>query len=379
VLPAFITAADLIKNFPTQREPIIEGLLRRGEVGNLVGPSKMYKSWLLLQLALTAVFGRPVLGKFPTRSSSVLILDYELAPGTLARRLQHVASALAVTPGEIGDRLVIVTLRGKRLDIDALERYFATLTPRQFDLIIIDPLYKTFPREFDENSNVQLAEVYAKLQAYAERLDAAIIVVHHLTKGDQSFKATTDLGAGGGSQSRAADAHLAIRPHKEDGAAVLSGVVRSFPPFEPFAMRWTFPVWQRADDLNPADLKRPTRQKAKEVIPPPPPKPAWDVDRFVSSFVTSEPKPRVAIIAAAVEAGVPNNNQAANLLATAEALGKIHRWKQGKDKRAFFANRPQPTLPAVELPTSDIHTQKKKSPHTPLRRQKPLRGWGRFR
>ena len=145
VKPTFVTVGDLLAQFPSQREPVIEGLLRRGEVGNLVSAPKMNKSWLLLHIALCVAFGRNVLS-FPTRPGRVLLLDYELAPGTLAKRVQAVMSAMGLTPAAIGDRLAIESLRGRRLDVDGLDAYFSAIKPGDFDLVIVDPLYRTFPR-----------------------------------------------------------------------------------------------------------------------------------------------------------------------------------------------------------------------------------------
>ena len=86
--------------------------------------------------------------------------------------------------------------------------------------------------------------------------------VHHSTKGNQSGKSVTDTGAGAGSQSRAADCHLVIRQHREDGAFVIDGAVRTFAPIKPFCVRFAFPVFEKAEDLDPSDLKqdRPRRE-----------------------------------------------------------------------------------------------------------------------
>ena len=345
VLPAFLTPADLLTRFPSQREEIIFGLLRRGEVGNLVSMPKLNKSWLLMQLALLTTQGSDFL-EFRTRPGNVLIVDYELAPGTIAKRLQCVMAALGLDSTKIGDRLAIEPLRGKRLDVNGLGHYFAAIPHGRFDLVIIDPLYKVFPADLDENSNVAIAEVYAALQRYAEQLDAALMVVHHLTKGSQNDKAVTDLGAGAGSQSRAADCHLAVRPHAEDNAGVLSGVVRSFPPFEPFAIRWRFPLWEVAPELDPEDLRRAGKRTrpVKEPVAAEPPKPRYDVDTFVADFLTDKPKWRDTILAEATKTAVANEHQAERLLKGAEGLGKAFRWKQPNDARAYFARCPQPAL-----------------------------------
>jgi len=343
--PAFLTVGALMQAYPVQREPVVEGLFRRGEVGNVISGPKLYKSWLLMQLALCIVMGRDFLG-FLTKRGRVLLLDYELHAATLAKRLHLMMEAMGITAADIGDRLAIEPLRGRRLDVNALGAFFARIPARLFDCVIVDPLYRTFPDDLDENSNANLAALYATFQRYAEALDAGLIVVHHLSKGDQSLKVITDLGSGGGSQARAADAHLAIRPHAEKDVGVLSGVLRSFPPFDPFCIRRDFPLWVEARDLDPADLRRPPRPKRIKAptIPAEPAPPPWTVERFAAEILTDIPQTRDGLLSAALAAGVPNSHQAARLLATAEGTGKAFRWRQPRDRRAFFANQQQPKL-----------------------------------
>jgi hypothetical protein len=344
VVPTFLTVAELLRTYPVQREPVIDGLIRRGEVGNVISGPKLYKSWLLMQLALCIVLGRDFLG-FLTKRGRVLLLDYELHAATLAKRLYLMMTAMGVTADEIGDRLVIEPLRGRRLDVHALGDYFAAIPARTFDCVIVDPLYRTFPDDLDENSNANLASLYATLQRYAEALDAALIVVHHLSKGDQSFKSVTDLGSGGGSQSRAADAHLAIRPHAQEGVGVLSGVLRSWPPFDAYCIKRDFPLWIEARDLDPLDLRRPQPRRAKALTEPAePPPPAWTVERFAAEILTDTPQTRAAVLDSAIRAGVPNVHQATRLLELAEATDKAFRWRMPKDKRTYFAAQRQPTL-----------------------------------
>lgn len=343
--PAFLTAADLLAKYPTQREPVIEGVLRRGEVGNLISGPKHFKSWLVMNAAFCIADGRPLL-RFPTRQGRVLLMDYELPPETLAWRARAVAEAMNLDPASVGERFALRPLRGKPLDVDGLGLYLRSLPPGRFDCIIIDPLYRTFPKGIDENSNAAVAEVFASLQGYAEDLDAALIVVHHLTKGEQGGKSITDLGAGAGSQSRAADGHLAIRPHAEEGAAVLCGVVRSFSALEPVAMRWRFPLWELAEDLDPADLRGKKSARAKDnapTTPPTPPKPSFNAASFAATFVRGEPRPKGAIIAEAFENGV-SERRAGALLDSAEAQGRAYPWSMGSDRRKHYANRPQPQL-----------------------------------
>lgn len=344
--PSYLTAGEMIGRFPDQREVLVENVIRRGEQVNLISGPKSNKSWTVMHLAVAVATGGHWLG-FACRPGRVLMVDFELHPGTFSRRLRAVLEALAVNLSDIGDRLAVQPLRGRHMDIHGLRRYLAGIGPGRFDVIFIDPLYRLFPPDMDENSNADIAGLFAELQSLAEGMNVGIVTVHHLSKGDQSGKIVTDLGSGGGSQSRAADAHLAIRPHAEPGAAVLDGVLRSFPPFEPLAMRWRFPLWELAPDLDPADLKRTARRPAAkppaEPVPPEPAKPDYDAAGFVAAFLGPEPKSRGAIIASAVDAKLPER-RAAGLLARAEDGGLAFRWRVGRGNKSFYANCPQPEL-----------------------------------
>jgi len=100
-----------------------------------------------------------------------------------------------------------------------------------------------------------MAEIFNAIDRYAENTGAAFLAIHHQTKGLQSAKDVVDVGSGASSFARAVDAHLVMRPHEEDNHFVLDAAIRSFPPIEPLAMRWEYPLWYPADGVDPAELK----------------------------------------------------------------------------------------------------------------------------
>jgi hypothetical protein len=161
------------------------------------------------------------------------------------------------------------------------------------------------------------------------------VLIHHTSKGNQSGKAITDVGAGAGSQSRATDTHLVLRPHKEDDVVVLEAAVRSWPPVMPRCLRWAFPVWTPADDLDPTLLRseqpKRTRKEEKE--------PEWDAERFTGTFVGAEPKLVDAILAEANRQGV-NDFKCRTLLRKAEAVGLVHRWDMGRGRLGYATQAP---------------------------------------
>ncbi|WP_157605106.1 AAA family ATPase [Schlesneria paludicola] len=248
-------AGDLIRDFPALRSPILEGLIRRGETMNIIAAPKMGKSWLSMGLALSVVAGHKWLGRFwPTRGN-VLIVDNELHPETSSHRLPVIASAMEIPSADYSDRLFIANLRGGLLDMNQLATQLIGLEAGTFSLIILDAWYRFQPTGSDENSNGDVSRLYNLLDSVASKLGCAFVCIHHSSKGNQSGKSVTDMGAGAGAQARAPDCHLAMRQHEQDGAVVVEAAVRSWAPIEPFCLRWKFPVWEPADDLDPKALR----------------------------------------------------------------------------------------------------------------------------
>ena len=259
-LPDRYQAADLVLTYPRETEPIIDGLLRRGETANIIAATKVGKSWMALDLALSIASGKPWLG-MPTTQGKVLVIDNELRPETLSSRLSSVSKARAMRLE--GLPVDLWPLRGTNTDLFKIDdELLGKLKPASIDFIVLDAMYRFLPANSSENDAVTMTRIYNLLDSHAKRLNCSFAVVHHASKGDQSGKAISDIGSGSGAQSRAVDAHIAIRPHEQgDGdVAVLDAAVRSFPPPKPLTIKYTHPVWE-AKPLVPAVVKTPKKQQ----------------------------------------------------------------------------------------------------------------------
>lgn len=233
----FLTARELLRQYRNMKEPLIDGLLRREEIMNIVAAPKTEKSWLVMQLTLALVTGGTWCGHECT-ASRVLLVDNELHRETLSCRLHRVASAMGISDDdEVLDRLTILSQRGAEKDIRLLKKYLQENSNLKFDVIIIDALYKALPKDVDENSNGQITDIYNLLDSYARTMGCAIVLVHHTSKGNQANKSITDVGSGAGAQSRSPDTHLTLRQHNIEGVVSVFCCVRSFPPVEPFCLR----------------------------------------------------------------------------------------------------------------------------------------------
>jgi hypothetical protein len=324
---------ELREAFPSLRPPVIEGVLRRGETMNVISSPKVGKSWLVLDLAMSVATGRRWLGAYDTHAGDVLIIDNELHPETSSHRLPRVAEARGIPMGEIDETVFVHNLRGQLRDIVSFSAFFDTLNPGEYSLIVLDAFYRFMPAGGDENDNGQMAAIYNHIDRYADRLGCCFVLIHHSTKGNQSGKSVTDVGAGAGSQSRATDTHLVLRPHEEPGAVVLEAAVRSWPPLEPKCLRWSFPVWNPADDLDPTQLKGEKPRKPREGAEP------WTGERFALEFGDVMPRDRLDVLHAAKEAGLPERH-AIRLLREAERQGHLYRWEEGRNRPVRFATVP---------------------------------------
>jgi hypothetical protein len=258
------TFRELKATYPTMSPPVVDRLIREGETCNIISYSKIGKSWLAYGLALSVITGRPWLDRFATSAGQVLYIDNELQRSNLASRIPAVGDSMGITTDMYEDKLEIWPLRGNLRSLKQLSGEFANVEHGMFKLIILDAAYRFFLEGTSENDNAAMAQFYNELDRIACATGAAVALVHHTTKGNQSNKRVTDVGAGAGAQSRAADCHLVLREHEEAQTVVLDGAVRSFAPVEPMTLKWEYPLWTPSE-ADPAQLKaEPTRSSRRQ-------------------------------------------------------------------------------------------------------------------
>lgn len=337
-----LSVGALVDHHPRLRPSVVENLLREGETLNVIAPSKTGKSWLTLDFAIAIATGSPWLDRYETVAGDVLIIDNELHPETSANRIPKVAAARGIAMERIRDHIFIENLRGRLQDIFALEPYFAAIPPQRYKVIVLDAFYRFMPVGGDENDNGTMANIYNLIDRYAALLGCSFVMIHHSTKGSQSGKAVTDVGAGAGAQSRAADAHLVLRPHEEPGVVVLDAAVRSWAPIEPVCLRWAFPVWNMDESLDPANLRKEKATKRKEDKPSEPAgKPQWTVEMFVQEFFGREPLSKPEIREATHGKPGLSWRRVNDLIEVAERQNLIHRWTVGRSHKVMYSTEPQ--------------------------------------
>lgn len=246
--------ADMIEKYPDQSEALIEGLVRRREVFNLVGSAKSAKSWLGYSLLLSVATGRPWLGSYRTVRTKCLLVDNELSLTELPFRIRQVAAAMGLTLADYQEHLEVWALRGHLRSLEELEQDFLKIKSEGFGLILLDSAYRFAKEGEHENDNNSATNRYNTIDSFTQDTGAAIGLICHSSKGVHGSKRVTDVISGAGSQSRASDGHFVLLDHKTPGHMVLESVARSFPPTPPIGLKWEFPLWSRVDNLDATQL-----------------------------------------------------------------------------------------------------------------------------
>ncbi len=199
------------------------------------------------------------------------------------------------------------------------------------------------PAGIDENDNAAMSQVYNAIDRYAEMLQASFILVHHSSKGSQSGKSVTDVGSGAGAISRAADAHLILRPHEEPNCAVFESAVRSWPPVEPRCSAGRSNLGPE-DSLDPSRLKiDPVGIGPKRILKRKTPGTGARLDSGTLRRSVHQPDSsgQADVILTAQEEADLSEHRTGLLLQAAISRGLVHVWKDGGTLLGY-ATQPMP-------------------------------------
>ena len=260
-----VEALRLTDAEPELRPPVVDGLVRRGETVNWIAAPKTGKTWMLYTLVGCMLRGKDWCD-FKTRKGRVLLVDNELHRETGLQRLQKALRQARIPWEDVEANVDVAWLRGQRAGLDDLEATVRRMPRGEWSLIILDAFYRFIPAGMDENSNSDMTQVMNHIDAIAAYADAAVVNVHHSTKGGQAGKDTMDVGAGAGSIGRATDSHVVFLRHEEEGCVTMRARCRSFAPPKPRVVELDF-VYPRAwvrEDLDPEALWVPEPPKRKK-------------------------------------------------------------------------------------------------------------------
>lgn len=199
-------AIDLLAAF--QNEPpvldfIWPGFIA-GTVGALVAPGATGKSFWALEAAMSVacgVAGGDLVGLAPVQTGRVVYLAGEDPPEALECRVHTIGKHLNRQAREaIAGNLILEPIMGLGKDVMVerqLRRFIADYAGVR--LIVLDTLSRIHSR--DENSNGDMAHLINQLEKFAVGTGAAILFLHHVSKGSARECQTDQPGAARGASA----------------------------------------------------------------------------------------------------------------------------------------------------------------------------------
>ena len=246
-------ARELIVKTITTPPELIAGILYQGGKMSFNASSKMGKTWSLLHLGISLSEGLDWFG-YKTSQCKVLFINPELQNFSFEKRIQQIARNLT---GQVSlEHFDYISTRGKKISNKTLLPLLqAQIVAGRYGAIILDSIYKLYPRDTEENSSSDVAEFLGYLETLAEKTGAAIIYSHHYSKGNQAHKAAIDRSSGAGAWGRDPDTVVSVTDHDSESCYTVDFNLRDFPGQSPIVIRVNWPNITRAANLDPKKLK----------------------------------------------------------------------------------------------------------------------------
>jgi hypothetical protein len=255
-LPPIISATELIRKEIPEPSQLIKGILHQGSKMVLGGGSKSFKTWSLLDLALSVATGQDWWG-FKTTKAKVLYMNLELPDWSFKNRIEEIRG---VRPElENVDSLKLWNLRGHAVSFEKMRPEIVKTIGKEYGLIVVDPIYKVYG-DRDENAAGDMGTLLNEIESMAVQTGAAVVFGAHFSKGNQAGKESIDRISGSGVFARDPDTLLIMTRHECEDTFTIEATLRNFKPIKPFCVQRNHPLMERNNQLDPNKLKKPGKK-----------------------------------------------------------------------------------------------------------------------
>lgn len=193
----------LFETMPDEEQPeapvLIENTVRLGQIMQIAGPPKIGKSFLVANMLIAFATGHPFLGFNVRKCERILLVNTEMPKVEYWNRVLKLAGIPSAKAALRDHVRVANTDDDPEMTIKGITKTIVESGYRP-DVVIVDPIYPVFMG--DENSNADARVTLAYLKKIASCTGAAVIYVHHFSKGAQDSKAPRDRASGASTLSR---------------------------------------------------------------------------------------------------------------------------------------------------------------------------------
>jgi hypothetical protein len=209
----------------------IYGIFETGTVNMISAEPNNFKSWVMLDAAVSLASGRPLFGQFKTEKQSVLIVNEEDYHSQLRTRMMMLYKNWSQLP------IYFAIQNGVKLIDSDVEKIISLAKEKGVDFIIFDSLRSLHSAE--ENSSTEMQAVLDQLKKVT-KAGFTVLFSHHNRKKGISSSDNGNESRGSSGINAAVHGHITCEPKEEGGQTFLiisQPKLKGGPKMDPFRVR----------------------------------------------------------------------------------------------------------------------------------------------
>ncbi len=230
-----VNAAKWLKTKCKPSEQVFDELFDLGDKVAILAVSKGRKSFFALQMALSLATGKDFLHFRTIKARSILFIQFEIKESHFQKRMKSMAKSMGIKHDELKS---LEIFNGRGVDFDYTQISFLA-EKHKSEIIIIDPIYKLITH--DENKPESFKPIFKEFDRIAKNTGAAIVYIHHDSKGMHGDKNIRDRGAGSGIIARDYDACFTLTHHRDsEDVIVVETLLRNYEDKPAQTIEWSY-------------------------------------------------------------------------------------------------------------------------------------------
>ncbi len=188
-----------------------------------------FKTWMMLEIALSATLGRKLFGEFMTEQTGVLLVDEESGPRILQERFRQLGADEQLP-------IMYFSREGHKINQEYIESLISVCLSNGIGLVIFDSLVRI--HQGDENASKDMSELFDHFKQLADQ-GISVLIAHHNRKSiPGSYNPSGDM-RGSSDILAAVDCHIALsRQSNGEYVLVQQTKNRYMPELKPFKLRF---------------------------------------------------------------------------------------------------------------------------------------------
>lgn len=240
----------LERKFPPTRW-IVEGLIPSEGITILSATPGSFKTWLMLDIALSVTQGHRLFGRYNTQVTGVLIIDEESGARMLNERFKQLRAPRGLP-------IAYFSRAGYKVSQDYIDSLISVCLTRNISLVIFDSLVRLHTG--DENTSKDMAGLFDLFKQLVDNSISVLIAHHNRKSMPGNYNPSGDM-RGSSDILAAVDCHLAINRQKNsDYIEVHQTKNRYMRESRPFKLRFVeqdgFSSFEFVEAIQTKDDKR---------------------------------------------------------------------------------------------------------------------------